>query len=104
MFKRGQAFHDKKPISQVDYEAILDAGFKDVELIPLHVLEYYKTKEDLMALLVKTPILDDLSEETSDGYERVPIEQDILDDYVDQNTTEKGIRLYRRYYGISARK
>ena len=57
-----------------------------------------------MALLVKTPILDDLSEETSDEYERVPIEQDILDDYVDQNTTEKGIKLVRRYYGIVGRK
>ena len=104
MFGRGQAFHDKKPISQIDYEAILDAGFKDVELIPLHVIEYYKTKEDLLALLVKTPILDDLSEETSDGYERVPIEQDILDDYVAQNTTDKGIKLVRRYYGIVGRK
>ena len=104
MFGRGQAFHDKKPISQIDYEAILDAGFKDVELIPLHVIEYYKTKEDLLALLVKTPILDDLSEETSDEYERVPIEQDILDDYVAQNTTDKGIKLVRRYYGIVGRK
>lgn len=104
MFGRGQAFHDKKPISQIDYEAILDAGFKDVELIPLHVIEYYKTKEDLLALLVKTPILDDLSEETSDEYERVPIEQNILDDYVAQNTTDKGIKLVRRYYGIVGRK
>ena len=50
----------------------IDAGFKDVELIPLHVVEYYKTKEDLYALLVKTPFLDDFSEE----YERKTIENE----------------------------
>ena len=74
-FKRGQAYHDVKPISLIDYEAILDAGFKEVELIPLHVIEYYKTKEDLYALLVKTPILDDFSEESFNEYERKPIEK-----------------------------
>ena len=50
MFKRGQAYNDKKPISLIDYEAIIDAGFKEVELIPLHIIEYYKTKEDLYVL------------------------------------------------------
>lgn len=40
-----------------------DTGFKDVELIFLHVVEYYKTEADLYVLLVKVPILDD----TSDG-------------------------------------
>ena len=78
MFKRGQAYRDSKPISLIDYEAVLDAGFTNVELIPLHVIEYYKTKEDLYALLVKTPILDDFSEEESNEYERKPIELDIF--------------------------
>lgn len=90
MFNRGQSLHDNKPISLVDYEAVLDAGFKDVELIPLHVIEYYKTKEDLYALLLKTPILDDL--------------KDIFEQYVAENITEKGIKLIRRYYGIIAQK
>lgn len=104
MFKRGQAYHDEKPISLIDYEAIIDAGFKDVELIPIHVVEYYKTKEDLYALLMKTPILDDFSEESDKGYERKPIEKDIFEKYVDENKTEKGIKLVRRYYGIIGRK
>lgn len=104
MFGRGQAYHDTKPISQIDYEAIMDAGFKDVELIPLHVIEYYKTKEDLYALLVKTPILDDFSEESSKEYERIPIENEIFEKYVHQNTTQKGIKLVRRYYGIIGKK
>ena len=61
LFGQGQCFFDEKPISQIDYEAILKAGFKKVELIPLHVKEYYKTKDDLIALLVKAPILTDFS-------------------------------------------
>lgn len=104
MFGRGQAYHDIKPISLIDYEAIMDAGFKDVELIPLHVIEYYKTKEDLYALLVKTPILDEFSEEAFNEYERKPIEKEIFEKYVEQNTTKKGIRLIRRYYGIIGKK
>lgn len=104
MFERGQAYRDTKPISLIDYEAIMDAGFKDAELIPLHVIEYYKTKEDLYALLVKTPILDDVSEKFSQEYERRPIEKEIFDKYISQNTTEKGIKLVRRYYGIIAKK
>lgn len=103
MFKRGQSYNDEKPISLIDYEGIIDAGFKDVELIPLHVIEYYKTKKDLYALLVKTPILD-YEEENSSEYERKPIEKELFKKYVKDNTTEKGIKLVRRYYGITGRK
>ena len=63
LFNAGQAFNDIKPISQIDYENILDAGFKNVELVPIYIREYYKTKDDLLALLLKTPILDNFSEE-----------------------------------------
>ena len=104
LFGTGQAYHDKNPISLIDYEAIIDAGFKDVELIPLHVVEYYKTKEDLYALLVKVPILDDMSEESFREYERKPIDKDLFEHYVKENMTPKGIKLVRRYYGIIAKK
>ena len=104
LFNRGQGYHDVKPISLIDYENIIDAGFKDVELIPLHTIEYYKTKEDLYALLIKTPILDEFSEEAFEEYERKPIENDLFEKYVSENTSEKGIKLIRRYYGITAKK
>jgi len=104
LFGRGQAYNDLKPISLIDYEAIMNAGFKDVDLIPLHVVEYYKTQEDLYALLLKTPILDDFSEEVNQKYERKPIESDIFEQYVKENKTSKGIKLVRRYYGIIAKK
>lgn len=104
LFGRGQAYNDLKPISLIDYEAIMDAGFKDVELIPLHVIEYYKTKEDLYALLQKTPILDEYSGEVNCECERKPIERDLFEQYVKENSTPKGIKLVRRYYGIIAKK
>ena len=73
--------------------------------MPIHVREYYKTKEDLLALLLKTPILNDFSEiEENTNLGDNEIEPDILDRYIKENTTEKGILLIRRYYGIVAKK
>ena len=93
LYGKGQAYNDITPISFIDYENIFDAGFKKVELIPIHVREYYKSKEDLIALLLKTPILNDFSEIKNLSK---------VDEYIESNTTEKGILLIRRYYGITA--
>ena len=100
LFGKGQAYKDSKPISLIDYENILDAGFKDVELIPIHIREYYKTKNGLLALLLKTPILCDFS----DTEKNEQLNMNILDEYIKTHSYEKGILLIRRYYGITARK
>lgn len=103
MFNKGQAFKDDKPISVIDYENIINAGFKHVELIPLHVREYFETKEDLLALLLKTPILQDFSEiDANENLNDGMIDIETLDKYIEENTFEKGILLIRRYYGIVA--
>ncbi len=105
LFGKGQSYLDEKPISVIDYENILDAGFRHVELIPIHVREFYKTKEDLMALLLKTPILMDFSEiEENDNLELKGIDEKLIDKYIEENTFENGILLIRRYYGIIATK
>lgn len=105
LFNRGQAFNDTKPISQIDYENILDAGFENVELIPIYEREYYKTREDLLALLLKTPILNDFTEEhENNNITKDNIDIQILNKYIESNTTNKGILLRRRYYGIIANK
>lgn len=104
LFRKGQAYNDPKPISLIDYENIIEAGFKKVELVPIHIREYYKTKEDFIALLLKTPILNEFSEiekiKEEDIVEKLNMK--LLDEYIKENTTEKGILLIRRYYGISA--
>ena len=105
LFNQGQAFNDIKPISKIDYENILDAGFRNVELIPIYDREYFKTKNDLLALLIKTPILDNFSEEDENtNLIKKNIDMQKLDEYIRNNTTDKGILLRRRYYGIMANK
>ena len=106
LYGKGQDFLSVKPISQIDYEDIIKAGFKKVELIPLHVKEYYKTKEDLIALLTKTTIIEEFAEKVDNvSYlKNNRLDLDLLDKYIEENTTEKGILLIRRYYGIMATK
>lgn len=104
LFGRGQAFNDKKAISQKDFEDIKKAGFKDVKLIPIELNEYYEIQEDLLNLLLKTPILTEFSEENNNEISKPKIEKDLFDLYVKKNTTKKGIVLRRNYYGIVAKK
>lgn len=103
MFGRGQAYNDELPISFIDYQNIYEAGFRYIELIPIHVREYYKTKKDLLMLLMKTPILQDFSEiKENQNLNFEKINNDILNEYIEKNKSEKGILLIRRYYGIIA--
>ena len=106
IFGKGQAINDLKPISIIDYENVLSAGFKDVELIPIHTREYFKDKETLKKFLLKVPIIEDFSEENNDNknYYTKSIDNEKLDYYISRNTYQKGIRLIRRYYGIIAKK
>lgn len=104
IFNRGQGYKDKKAISLIDYENILDAGFKNVELVPIHVREYYKTKEDLVALLMKTPIISNFSETESNESLSAEFDLKTLNKYIKESQNKKGILLIRRYYGIVATK
>ena len=105
LFGRGQAFHDKTPISRIDYEDLKDAGFTKIELVEVLENEYYETEEDLLALLLKTPILDDFSEEDNKKFtHRKEIETDLFNKYVNKYKTDKGILLMRVLYGIVAKK
>lgn len=103
LLKKGQGYLDKKSISQIDYEAVMDAGFKNVELVPLHVREYFKTKEDLIGFLLKVPILYNFGEEEKIR-EQLKLDLEKLNEYIKENTNQKGIVLKRNYYGITARK
>lgn len=105
LFGRGQAYNDKTPISKIDFDNLKDAGFKEIELIEIREDEYYETEEDLLALLLKTPILDDFSEEDNNNFtHRKEIEKELFNKYVNEYKTEKGILLKRVLYGIVAKK
>ncbi len=106
LFGRGQGFKDIKPVSLIDYENVLNAGFKDVELIPIHEREYFKDEYLFKEFLKKVPIIDDFSEEFGDNkdYYSHGFDEETLDNYIQNNTYDGKIRLLRRYYGITARK
>ena len=58
-----------------------------------------------MALLLKTPILDDFSEISGkESIHRNVVEQNLFNEYVRRYKTEKGILLKRVLYGIVAKK
>ena len=97
VFGRGQGFDDPVPVSITDYEAVLRAGFADVELVPVHEREYYKDRETFLDFLRRVPILNICDEDRT-------IEEDLLDEYIKRNTFDGRIRLIRRCYGITARK
>ena len=102
LFGRGQAYNDEIAISEKDYLDLKEAGFKKIQKVEVLENEYYQTEDDLMALLLKTPILDNFSEI---GLEHKPvIEKDLFDEYVKRYKTEKGILLKRVLYGIIAKK
>ncbi len=103
MFGRGQGFKDKISIGQKDYEDLVNVGFSKVEFIDIYEDEFYETEEDLMALLLKTPIINDFSEiEEKSIRQRTIIEKELFNDYVQKFKTEKGILLRRKLYGIVA--
>ena len=105
LFGRGQSYNDEISISEKDYLDLKEAGFKSIEKIEILQNEYYETENDLMALILKTPILDDFSEISGKGViHRKIVEQDLFNEYVRKYKTEKGILLKRVLYGIVAKK
>ena len=105
LFGRGQAYNDEMSISEKDYNDLKEVGFNIIEKVQILENEYFETEDDLMALLLKTPILDDFSEIENEKFKhRTLVEKDLFDKYVEQHKTEKGIILKRVLYGIVAKK
>lgn len=105
LFGRGQAYNDEIAISEKDFQDLKTVGFTKIEKVEILENEFYQTEEDLMALLLKTPILEDFSEIKNENFKHKQIiEKELFDEYVKENKTEKGILLKRVLYGIVAKK
>ncbi|MBS3787619.1 methyltransferase domain-containing protein [Candidatus Bipolaricaulota bacterium] len=63
-------------------EKLLSAGFKDIKLDHYRVKEYFQDLEDLKFLLKNTPIIEDFGLEG---------DLELLQSFVDENRTDKGI-------------
>ncbi|MGN1330814.1 MAG: class I SAM-dependent methyltransferase [Clostridia bacterium] len=103
IFKRGQAYKDKKSISEIDLENLEKAELEIIKKEKIIEIEFYKTEKDLMKLLLKTPILNDFSKEKQKDV-RLPIEKELFEKYTKKFREEKGIKLVRKLYGIVAKK
>ena len=98
IFGGGQGFDDPVPVSINDYESVLKAGFEDVELVPIHTREYFKDRDTFKTFMSAVPILYGVA------IEGAPLDEELLDEYIRHNTVGGRIILYRRYYGLTARK
>lgn len=95
LYGRGQAYEDAVPVSIRDYEAVLEAGFSDVELVPIHEREFFSDADAFRAFLEKVPVINICDEDRS-------LEEDTLRKYIEDNTYGGQIRLLRSYYGLTA--
>ena len=88
MMGSGQAYSDPVSVSVVDYENIINAGFSDVELVPIYEREFFRDVDQFKAFMRTVPILE-------------VFDENVLDRYIEENTFDGRIRLQRRYYGIT---
>lgn len=89
VFNRGQNFNAGNLEKQKVYLDCLN--FSKVELLNFEEIEYYKNVEDLEFLLTNTPIIN--------GYDKEK-DYELLKQYINNNTTEKGIKLVRKLYAF----
>ncbi|MBT2757612.1 class I SAM-dependent methyltransferase [Mesobacillus foraminis] len=96
-FGRGQAFGEGDGTLKERYvKELIEAGFADVKSYEYDAAEYYQRPEDLIFLLTHTPIIPDFGQQKKD--------YDILSDYIQRNTTEKGIQTNAKRFLVIAKK
>jgi len=94
-FQRGQSYGDKENESEKEFKKFKNIGFESIKLYQIFFTEYYENKEELLKLLLKAPIINNFENNNI-------IEDDILDKYIENYKTNKGIELKRIYFGILA--
>ena len=93
-FGRGQNWDEiqnEKPLKKEVFEKCIDLEFTNISLKSFYFIEYYPDKEQLKYLLTRTPILEYFGR-----YD----DEKILDKYVNDFKTNKGIKLVRRLYAF----
>lgn len=84
-FGRGQSLNHKDGALKKRYiQELHEAGFSHVQVLEYDATEYYERPEDLLFLLKHTPIVPDFG--------RVQKDFNTLNDFIETNRTDKGIR------------
>ncbi|WP_078552856.1 class I SAM-dependent methyltransferase [Bacillus alkalicellulosilyticus] len=96
-FGRGQAYDSPDGTLKERYKKELyDAGFTDIQYFDYDAVEYFERPEDLIFLLSHTPIIPNFGQDKSD-FERV-------NQFIEDNRTEKGIRTNSKRFMMIANK
>lgn len=96
-FGRGQSFGKVDGTLKERYiQELKEAGFTEVQSFEYNATEYYQRPEDLIFLLKHTPIVPDFGQREKDW--------DILNDFIQCNKTEKGIRTNSKRFLLIANK
>ena len=96
-FRRGQSFGEVDGTLKDRYVSELqDAGFRIMETFDYDAIEYYERPEDLLFLLKHTPIIPCFGQSNQDFH--------ILNEFIENNRTSKGIRTNSKRFLIVATK
>ncbi|MFC4323114.1 class I SAM-dependent methyltransferase [Litchfieldia salsa] len=94
-FGRGQSFEISDGALKEKYRRELEAaGFSIIQIVDYDAPEYYQRPEDLIFLLKHTPIIPDFGNEERDF--------DILNNFIEENRSEKGIYTNSKRFMIIA--
>lgn len=95
-FNRGTSAKEYGALQVRYIRELKEAGFSDVQFFEYNASEYFQTPEDLIFLLKHTPTIPNFGQEEKDF--------EILDDFIQNNLTEKGIRTNAKRFLILAKK
>ncbi|KAB8126113.1 class I SAM-dependent methyltransferase [Gracilibacillus oryzae] len=96
-FGRGQAYDKTDGELKEKYiHELREAGFSEIQSFEYDASEYYETVEDLIFLLKHTPIIPNFGQDKKDF--------DILHEFIENNSNEKGIQTNAKRFLIMARK
>jgi ubiquinone/menaquinone biosynthesis C-methylase UbiE len=95
-FNRGQEAKENGDLLKRYVRELKETGFTEVQFFEYNATEYYERPEDLLFLLKHTPTIPNFGAE--------PRDFEILENYIECNRTEKGIRTNSSRFLITAKK
>ncbi len=95
-FGRGQKQAADGTLKKKYISELYEAGFSDVQSFEYDATEYYATYEDIVFLLKHTPIIPNFGESENDFA--------VLETFIEENRTGKGIRTNSKRFMIIAKK
>lgn len=95
-FGRGQSTREDGALLEQYIKELRDAGFQDIEYTDYDAVEYYEREEDLLFLLMHTPIIP--------GFGREEADFRTLQQFIHDYQTDRGIQTNSARFMIVARK